>query len=60
VAPRTLHERNGDGAVEGKDQEACLRHRVDRVDRLRGRLPLIGSAPGAYWGWDLGETGGRN
>ena len=40
------HERNGDGAVEGGDQEWCLRHRVDRP---RGRLPLIGAAPGACW-----------
>jgi len=54
---RTPHERNEDGAAEGSDQEACLRH---RMDRLRGRLPLIGGAPEACWGWDLGETAGRN
>ena len=46
VGDRTPHERNGDGAVEGEDQESCLRHRVDRP---RGRLPSIGGGPGACW-----------
>ena len=46
VGHRTHHERNGDGAAEGGDQESCLRHRVDRP---RGRLPLIGGAPDVRW-----------
>jgi hypothetical protein len=57
VSHQSRHERYGNGAGEGGDPETCLRH---RVDRLEGRLPLVGDAPRACWGRDLGETGSRN